>query len=443
MKCSSVELCLLYCWVTRLNFYADCKFFHWFFSVIFSIAIINDFITLSSSGFSIIIIVPALVLYFAHSGIFLRSDIFKNTVREQVLSLSPWLNSLIFLVVCIVLNVFIISFFVFADSFYLSAGDWVFLGFGIFVYGIFAALYFTPRDIWLANSKGFSSASVLSAPQAPIAASDSVEGASASFLISVSMDISRLRRQCSGLLGLCMIIATYAAFQAASAISIADRGAQLSNSISEIQQRIADSEAYIRRAVDATDFSNELQVSRYQALRTEYDSLIERDQAALAVEIARVDAESGEVDGQFLFDYFSSFFVRLASVAISLGFFTIVFYQFRRSDRQRAELEIIKLAYIMYNEGVSYDGMSSTRKSLAISDYIPSRKETDAFTAFGAATIGTVPDMIAKLGVAVPGSPKEVQPDTDAVDPDSIDRAESEQIDSVDTDALDPDRKST
>ncbi|WP_321337373.1 hypothetical protein [uncultured Cohaesibacter sp.] len=223
------------------------------------------------------------------------------------------------------------------------------------------------------------------------------------FLSVLELDIEQMQKQGAILLLLCASIGVYAAYQANQAIEVVDAGGVNSENISILRKRIFENENYLMNLLEKTNLSLESDKLKYEKTKDQLDNIIARDREYYNAEVNKIESLSKDVTGRFVFTYFSSFFVRVASVFISLGFFTIVFYQYRRVDRQRAELTQLRLAYIALKGGTDSEDIAKARSALAIRDFVPTKRETDAFGAFASATIGAVPDFLNQSGIRAPG----------------------------------------
>lgn len=222
------------------------------------------------------------------------------------------------------------------------------------------------------------------------------------FMEVLESDIKQLKSQGAFLLILCGSIGAYAGYQASQAIGIIDSRGVSTEFINIIRERISAREQLLFDALQGTDFAVESDRTRYEKRKEQIDLLLVSDRLEYESELERVRVLSQDVTGRFVFSFFSSFFVRVGSVLISLGFFTIVFHQYRRVDRQRAELSQLRLAHLSIQAGNKSVDISNARKALAIRDFVPTRRETDSYGSFAAATIGGVPDIINQSGIQLP-----------------------------------------
>lgn len=142
-----------------------------------------------------------------------------------------------------------------------------------------------------------------------------------------------------------------------------DRYDQLNYEIEDIQWRLSKLRSQKEPATDAAEQITELE-SQKAYKEKEQDRILtsETYQEELRARNNR------QVDGIFLFDFFSSVLVRLGTIFILLYIFSILIGEYRRLDRRHMEIKQLLLAKRLNDQRITSEAISKLRKALEIDD---------------------------------------------------------------------------
>lgn len=185
----------------------------------------------------------------------------------------------------------------------------------------------------------------------------------------LNKEIAAAKKNRFVLLIMTVAIGGYVAFQAVKVIQIADEGGVESSYITTLRTQVE---------------WNQINLSRIQGLidtsvttedKQKYFTLLNNAQGELATatdqymsELRDIENERRLVDGKFFFDFFSSFFARVASVGITLTFFAVSLTQYRKVDLRILELSQLKLAHVLAATEIDPSLLESYRRIVAILD---------------------------------------------------------------------------
>lgn len=167
-----------------------------------------------------------------------------------------------------------------------------------------------------------------------------------------------------------VIIGGYVGFQAIKVIQIADRGGVESQFIIELRgivEQERENLFYITQRIIERD-GNSLPLEDMEVYREEAESQLEEAEAQYITELRSIEEDRRRVDGRFLFDFLSSFFVRIASVGISLTFFAVSLTQYRKIDLRILELSQLKIAHSLSTTETSPDLLKKYRQVVSIAE---------------------------------------------------------------------------
>lgn len=181
----------------------------------------------------------------------------------------------------------------------------------------------------------------------------------------LNKEISDAKKYRLILLIITISIGGYVGFQAVKVIQIADRGGVESQYIMALRQNLEREEkTFDFLSFSASPVDTEERQSRLNEARVRLDGA----EGRYIEELRAAEEARRRVDGRFLFDFFSSFFVRVASVAITLGFFAVALSQFRKIDLRVMELSQLKLAHALAASDTDPTLLQNYRRAVAIID---------------------------------------------------------------------------
>ena len=116
---------------------------------------------------------------------------------------------------------------------------------------------------------------------------------------------------------------------------------------------------------------------------------------------ATANSSTQQIDGAFLFAFFSNLFVRVGTILILLFLFSVVVREYRRVDKRHLELQQILLASKLQTEQFDVEALKQARSILRIDD-TPKRTDTnEADTQFSEKFIADVSAPIKELAETV------------------------------------------
>lgn len=142
-----------------------------------------------------------------------------------------------------------------------------------------------------------------------------------------------------------------------------DRYDQLEDEIEDIQLRLSRLHSQKAPAEDTKEQIADLEFQKDYKQKEKNEILLSSTYA----EELRARNER-QVDGVYLFDFFSSVLVRFGTIFILLYIFSILIGEYRRLDRRHMEVKQLLLAKRLNDQGITADAILNIRKALEIDD---------------------------------------------------------------------------
>lgn len=201
----------------------------------------------------------------------------------------------------------------------------------------------------------------------------------------------------------------YIAYQAQQAIVFASGGSEYGAEIQAANQRLSALQAELTNAVALPDPSktptnvpaaltdNDLALRKLAAENISQQILQER--TALK-ELYAVQADTqGSISTSFLFAYFSDFFVRVATLGVSISFFSILLGQYRRIEQRIARNTALKSALLLELGGWNAEAVKQNTPTMLVLDSAPKSAADDTEIALPKSVFQNIVGTITDLGI--------------------------------------------
>lgn len=203
-------------------------------------------------------------------------------------------------------------------------------------------------------------------------------------------------------------LAAYIAYQAQQTIFFAAGGSEYGIEIANTNSRINSLQTELRDALKyESDGKNanaplnltELELALRQTAVTELSAQIVAERETLDKLYASQDANQGKISTSFLFSYFSDFFVRVATLGVSISFFSILLGQYRRIEERIARYTAIKSALLLELGQWNSAAIRTNTPAMLVLENAPKSAGDDTEIALPKSVIQNIVGAVADLGI--------------------------------------------
>ncbi|MQY42614.1 hypothetical protein GG681_08155 [Epibacterium sp. SM1969] len=201
----------------------------------------------------------------------------------------------------------------------------------------------------------------------------------------------------------------YIAYQAQQAIVFASGGSEYGADIFAANQRIEMLQADLSDALKGPDTDksdstaavvlSDTELALRQLVVEELKNQIATERVQLNELYAHQQATQDSISPAFLFSYFSDFFVRVATLAVSISFFSILLGQYRRIEVRIAQYTAIKSALLLELGKWNAEALKQNAPTMLVLENAPKSAPDDTEIALPKSVIENVVGAITNLGL--------------------------------------------